>query len=108
MSEPLAVTLAGSLPLCRWRMPHGAVDGLASLRGPSWPRCLVLFVLNRVSCSPGWSRTGYVVKDHLELLVLLPLHAELRDLSHHTQFMWFWEWDLRLCACQASPPPSEL
>lgn len=37
---------------------------------------LFYFVLDRVSCSPGRSRTCYVAKDNLEPLILLPLPSE--------------------------------
>lgn len=36
-----------------WGRPHGAVDGLISLRGPSLLYCFILFLLNGVSCGPG-------------------------------------------------------
>lgn len=33
----------------------------------------VFFFYDNISCRPGWSQTHYIVKDDLELLVLLPL-----------------------------------
>lgn len=59
MSEHSVVTLrlghchfvGGSHDCCG--RPHGAVDDLISLRGPSLLYCFILFVLNEVSCDPG-------------------------------------------------------
>lgn len=66
-------------------------------------RILLLFFWNRASRVPGWLWTYCVAEDHLEHLILLPLHSKYWDYRcNHAQFMQCWRSNLGPQACQMS------
>lgn len=66
-------------------------------------RILLLFFWNRASRVPGWLWTYCVAEDHLEYLILLPLHPKYWDYRcNHAQFMQCWRSNLGPQACQVS------
>lgn len=62
---------------------HSEGAGLAPLKGP--------FLITLVSGSPGWPQTHYVIKDDLELVILLPPlpGAGTMHVYSHTLFLQF-------------------
>lgn len=49
------------------------------------------FLLDRVSCIPGWFQIYYIANTDLTPLIILA--PEITGVPCHTWFVWFWVWN---------------